>query len=351
MARYFFRRLTWIIPVLLVVAGITFIMMHAAPGGPWDRDLERRQVDPTTQRLLNERFNLDQPLGQQFVSYMLLDVKAGKSDGIGKLDLGLFGTYQIGEETGDTLTCGALCGNLGPSYRQRGFDVENILFNVLPSGYSRFGYSVQLGILALIFSILIGIPIGIVAALRQNTRFDYVSMFVGTIGVSVPNFVMGIFLILILASGLKLIPVIPRSWDEPGVWIIPVLVLGFGTLAFTARLMRASMLEVMRQDYIRTARAKGLPERDVIFGHMIKNALIPVVTILGPALAGLVTGSFIIEVMFGFPGIGREYVTAITNRDYSMIMGTTLLYAVLIAVANLSVDLVYGLLDPRIKVE
>ena len=354
MAKYFVRRMAWIIPVIIVVAGITFILMHAAPGGPWDRDLERRQVDATTQKLLNERFNLDQPLGQQFVSYMLVDVKEGKSPGVGTLDLGLLGTFTIGDKAGSKVVCGALCGNLGPSYRQRGRDVESILFDIPPGKSileSRFGYSVRLGLLSLIFAIVIGIPIGILAALRQNTRFDYASMFVGTIGVSVPNFVMGIFLIFILASGLKLIPVLPTSWDEPGVWIIPVLVLGFGTLAFTARLTRASMLEVMRQDYIRTARAKGLPERDVIFGHMIKNAMIPVVTILGPALAGLVTGSFIIETMFGFPGIGREYVTSISNRDYSMIMGTTLIYAVLIALANLSVDLVYGLLDPRIKVE
>jgi oligopeptide transport system permease protein len=176
-------------------------------------------------------------------------------------------------------------------------------------------------------------------------------MFVGTIGVSIPNFVIGIFLIFILASGLKLIPVVPRSWGQANVWIIPVLVLSFGTLAFTARLTRASMLEVLRQDYIRTARAKGLPERDVIFQHALRNALIPVVTVLGPALAGLITGSFIIETMFAFPGIGREFVTSITNRDYSMIMATTLVFAVLIAVANLSVDLLYGFLDPRIKVE
>jgi oligopeptide transport system permease protein len=346
--------MAWIIPVLLLVAGITFILMHAAPGGPWDRDPNQRQVDATTQKLLNERFNLNQSLGQQFVSYMFVDVKDGKTGGIGTLDLGIFGTYTIGDKSAGKVVCGALCANLGPSYRQRGREVENILFDI-PEGKSpldsRFGFSVRLGLLALILSIVVGIPIGILAALRRNTRFDYISMFVSTVGVSVPNFVIGIFLIIIFASGLKLISVIPRSWDQPEAWIIPALVLGFATLAFTARLTRASMLEVLRQDYIRTARAKGLPERDVIWGHAIKNALIPVVTVLGPALAGLVTGSFIIETMFGFPGIGREYVQSISNRDYSMIMGTSLIYAVLIAVANLSVDLVYGLLDPRIKVE
>jgi oligopeptide transport system permease protein len=354
MAKYTLRRLVWIIPVLFVVAGITFLMMHAAPGGPWDRDPNTRQVDAQTQKMLNTRFNLDQSLGQQFISYMLVDVDAGKTPEIGKLDLGIFGTYQIGSKTGSTVSCGALCLNLGPSYRQRGRDVENILLDPLPPGNtlldSRFGYSIRLGVIALIFAIAIGIPLGVVSALRQNTAVDYGAMFIGTIGVSVPNFVLGILLIVILATGLKLIPVIPTSWTQAGVWVIPVIVLGFGTLAVTARLMRTSMLEVMRQDYIRTARAKGLPERTVVIHHMLRNALIPVVTTLGPSLAGLIVGSFIIESMFSFPGVGREYVTSISNRDYSMIMATTLLYAVLIALANLSVDLLYAWLDPRIKV-
>ena len=200
-------------------------------------------------------------------------------------------------------------------------------------------------------AIIIGIPAGILSALKQNTWIDYVTAIIANIGVSVPNFVIGIFLIVIFAVGLKLIPVIPRIWNEVGVWIVPAFVLAFGTMAFTARLTRSSMLEVMRQDYIRTARAKGLAERRVITIHMLKNALIPVVTILGPALAGLLVGSFIIETMFGFPGIGREFVQAISNRDYSMIMGTTLIYAVLIVLANLSVDIVYGFIDPRIRVQ
>ena len=355
MGRYVVRRLAWIIPVLVFVAGITFILMHAAPGGPWDRDADRRQVDEQTQKRLNEKYNLDLPMEQQFITYMLVDIDEGKEPGIGTLDLGIFGTHTIGDKNAGKITCGAICANLGPSYRQRGRDVENILFDppAPDKGFldSRFGYSLRLGILSLIFAIIIGIPIGVLAALRHNTLVDYSSMFVGTIGVSVPNFVLGILLIILLASTLHLIPVIPTTWEPLGVWIVPMLVLGFCTLAFTARLTRASMLEVMRQDYIRTARAKGLPERDIIIHHMLKNAMIPVVTTLGPALAGLVTGSFIIETMFTFPGIGREYVTSISNRDYSMIMGTTLIYAVLIALANLSVDLMYGLLDPRIKVE
>jgi oligopeptide transport system permease protein len=241
---------------------------------------------------------------------------------------------------------------MGPSYRVRGRTIQDILFSP-PEGkpfyYSRFGYSVRLALASLSIAIFVGIPIGTIAALKQNSIIDYISLFLATAGISVPSFVMAIFLIIILASWLHLISVVPKSWDTIRPWILPAVVMGFGTTAYTARLTRSSMLEVMRMDYVRTARAKGLAERVVVVRHMIKNALIPVVTILGPALAGLVTGSFIIETMFGFPGMGRAYVTAIGQRDYSMILGTTLIYAMLVAVANLSVDIVYVLIDPRIR--
>ena len=197
---------------------------------------------------------------------------------------------------------------------------------------------------------LFGIPLGILGALKRNTIIDYFSLFISTIGVSVPNFVVAIFFIIIFASKLKLVKIVQQNWNSPGAWLMPAAILGFGTFAIITRLTRSTMLEVMQQDYIRTARAKGLQERVVVLRHMLRNALIPVITILGPALATLVTGSFIIEQMFGFPGSGRAFVLSIQQRDYSMIMGTMLLYAVLIAVANLSVDLVYGFLDPRIKV-
>jgi oligopeptide transport system permease protein len=329
MFSYLVRRLFWFIPVLLVVSGITFVLMRNTPGGPWDRDLEARQVDPNTQALLNEYYGLNKPLWRQYVAYVIGDFNKE-----------------------DKFVCGVICGNLGPSYRIRGRTVQDILFEP-PEGkgfwHSRFGYSARLGLIALSIAIIVGVPIGMMAALGQNTWRDYIGLFVATVGISVPSFVMGIFLIIVFGSWLHLISIVPRSWDDIDVWIVPAMVLGFNTTAYTARLTRSSMLEIMRQDYIRTARAKGLAERVVIFIHMLKNALIPVVTILGPALAGLVTGSFIIETMFGFPGMGRAYVTAIGQRDYSMILGTTIIYAVLVAVANLSVDLVYGLLDPRIK--
>jgi oligopeptide transport system permease protein len=329
MTAYIIRRLFWLIPVVVVVATITFVLMHAAPGGPWDRDLSTRQVDASTQKRLNEQFGLDKPLWRQFTGYMVGDVNSK-----GEWQWGLIG------------------GNLGPSYRVRGMNVQDILFNPpedMPAWKSRFGYSLRLGLLSLGLAIVIGIPLGTISALKQNSIIDYASMVVATGGISVPSFVVAILLIIVFASWLHLIPVVPKSWDDTRSWILPALVLGFGTLAYTTRLTRSSMLEVMRQDYIRTARAKGLSERTVVTIHMIKNALIPVVTILGPALAALVTGSFIIETMFGFPGMGRAYVQAIGQRDYSMIMGTTLIYAVLIAVANLTVDFVYVLIDPRIR--
>jgi len=331
MSRYIVRRLLWLIPVIIVVSGITFILMHSAPGGPWDRDLSARQVDANTQKRLNEYYGLDKPLWRQFLAYMIGDFR---KDG--------------------SFDCGLICGDMGPSYRLRGMSIQDILF-VPPEEknffYSRFGYSLRLGILALSFAIFFGIPAGVISALKQNTIVDYASLFIATVGISVPSFVIAIFLIIIFASWLHWVKIIPRTWDDLSVWVLPAVILGFGTMANTTRLTRASVLEVLRHDYVRTARAKGLGEFLVVIRHILRNSLIPVVTLLGPALAGLVTGSFIIETMFGFPGMGRAYVTAISQRDYSMIMGTTLIYALLVALANLSVDITYVVLDPRIRLD
>ncbi len=330
MTTYIVRRLLWMIPTLFFVALITFVLMHATPGGPWDRDLSARQVDARTQELLNKEFGLDKPL---FIN----------TEGGNPLDSQFFN--YIG---------GALQGNLGPSYRQRGLNVEDILFKP-PEGKpfwdSKFGYSLRLGLVSLAFAILFGIPLGVIGALRRNTFIDYLSLMISTIGISVPNFVLAILLIILVASKLKLIKIVQQDWSSPGAWVVPAVILGFGTFAFITRLTRSQMLEVMQQDYVRTARAKGLSSRVVVARHMLRNALIPVVTIIGPALAGLVVGSFIIEQMFSFPGTGREFVQSISRRDYSMIMGTTLLYAALVALANLTVDITYAFLDPRIKLD
>jgi oligopeptide transport system permease protein len=329
------RRLIWIIPVLFVVALATFLLMHLVPGTPWDmggpRALSGYSYTPDRATLAewDRRYGLDKPLWRQFMAYLVGDVADGRFE------------------------CGVVCGNLGPSFRQHGRSVQEVLFEP-PEGMgfwqSRFGYSARLGLLALLFAVGVGLPVGIIAALRHGGWVDYLITTVTAIGTSVPNFVIGLLLIVLLASTLHWISIVPSSWAKarPSAWLVPAIVLGLGVMATVARLTRASMLEVMHQDYVRTARAKGLTERLIVSRHMLKNALIAVVTILGPALAELVTASFIIEMMFGFPGIGREYVESVTNLDYSMIMAATLLYAVLIALSNLGVDIAYGLIDPRL---
>lgn len=330
MSTYIIRRLLWLVPVLFFVALITFVLMHNAPGGPWDRDLSARQVDAQTQKLLNERFGLDKPLFFNTESGNLFDSQ--------------FFSY----------ISNAVQGDLGPSYRQRGRNVEDILFEPPKNESfwkSKFGYSARLGLLALAMAAGLGIPLGVIAALRRNSIVDHIALFISTVGISVPSFVIGIFIIIVFAGMLDLLTIIQKDWSSPTAWIAPASILGFGTFAYITRLTRTSMLEVMGQDFVRTARSKGLGENAIIVRHMLRNALIPVATIMGPALAGLVTGSFIIETMFSFPGMGREYVRSIGNRDYSMIMGTTLLFALLVVIANLLVDIIYGFLDPRIKVK
>lgn len=335
MFAYLLRRLLWTIPVLAAVVVATFLLMRAAPGSPWDRTQTPSTMlglttDTSQRRALDRHFGLDLPLWRQFTRYV-------------------FGDLQDGE-----FVCGLVCGNLGPSSRQRGRTIEDILF-AAPEGkpfwQSPFLYTLRLGLLSLAFALLVGIPLGVVAALRQDTWPDHLITLGASLGISVPNFVFGLLLIAVLvASGVRF-TVAPRSWSDPRVWIIPVLVLGVGTMAATARLTRASLLEVLRQDYVRTARAKGLAERTVVTGHMLKNALIPVVTLLAPALAELVAGSFIVEMMFSFPGMGRLYAESVQWKDYAMVLAVTLLYAVLVTFVNLGADLSYGVLDPRIRAQ
>jgi len=286
-------------------------------------------ADSATRKTLERRFGLDKPLWRQFVRYVFGDL-----DEDGKF------------------VCGLICGDLGPSYRQRGNTAQDMLFGApegKPFWQSCFFYSIRLALLALLLALVVGLPAGVIAALKQDTWIDHAITLVATLGISVPNFVVGLFLIATLVSVGANFSVVPRSWSDPTVWVIPVAVLSLGTMAATTRLTRASMLEVMRADYVRTARAKGLKERTIVSAHMLKNALIPVVTLLGPALGELVAGSFVIEMMFGFPGMGRLYTDSVLWKDYPLILSATLLYALFVTLVNLGVDFTYGLLDPRIR--
>lgn len=339
---YTLRRLLWMIPVLFTVGLVTFIVMRAAPGSPFDRDPNRRQMAANTQRILEEKFGLNKPAWRQFTSYMFGDMA----------NVTIPKTKTEPKRTERRFVCGAICGNFGPTYVSKGAKtVQETLFQSESKGKpSRFYYSARLGLQALLFAVVVGIPLGTIAALKQNTIIDYLSLFVSTLFVSVPSLIVAIFLLIIFGRMLGWISIIPRWGNSFTPWILPTFALGLGAMAGITRYTRASVLEVMRQDYVRTARAKGLSESVVILRHILRNSLIPVVTIIFPILAGLLTGSFFTETIFQVPGMGREFVASIGRRDYSMIMGTGLFFAFLIAMANLLVDLAYGVLDPRIKV-
>jgi oligopeptide transport system permease protein len=300
---YIGRRFLWIIPVLFTVSIITFFLMHAVPGGPWDRD---KRLPQATQDRLNAKYGLDQPIYIQYLTW------AGKF----------------------------IQGDLGPSYRYTDRTVNEIVAD-------GFWTTVQLGIMAFILSVLVGIPLGIFAALGHNRGPDYVSTSVSIIGIATPSFVLSILLIVFFAVQLGWFPT--GGWKGPQYWVLPTIALAGFPIAVIARYTRASMLEVTRKDYIRTAHSKGIRDQAVVSRHMIRNALIPVVTILGPTLAFLVTGSFIIERIFGIPGIGQFYITSISTRDYSLLMAMTMLYAFAVAFLNVVVDVLYAYIDPRIR--
>jgi len=344
MGGYYVRRLLTIIPTLFVVVLITFVIMHATPGGPFDVSPDSRTSDPRVQERLMRAYGLDKPLffNPTAMQQAFAEGKNPLEASAAVLD-GQFGVFLAN----------LVQGHLGPSFRFRGRNVEDVLFEPgdgAPAWQNRFTATVLLGIAALIIALIIGFPLGLIAALKQNTWLDTLSIFFATIGIGVPSFVLGIFLIILFASTLGWINVVEIDyWQGWKPWILPSLVLALPTAAFLARLTRSSVLEVMRMDYVRTARAKGLNEHAVVLRHIVKNALIPVITFLGPALAGLTTGSFIIETQFGVTGIGRLFVESISRRDYGVIMGLTIIYAAFIALANLSVDIIYGYLDPRIR--
>lgn len=335
MLEYTLRRALWIIPVIIAVSAVTFFLMYRAPGGPWDRE---KTLPPATMKALDAKFGLDKPLWVNPVAVQELRA-SGVSNPIA------LGTAFIDSRFLNYMT-GVFRFDLGPSYASKGAEsVQELIAR-------KFPVSLKLGIVAIVFSVVVGVPLGVIAALRQNTWIDYLSLGTSTLGISVPTFVSGLLLLLFLSRTFSFSPIrSPEEWQGFGpAYLLPGIVLGLGTMAYIARLTRTSMLEIKRQDFVRTARAKGLANPKVVGTHMFRNALIPIVTILGPAAADLVTGSIIIESIFGAPGLGKEFVESISKRDYSVIMGTAIFYAVIVAVANVLVDLSYGLVDPRIRV-
>jgi oligopeptide transport system permease protein len=349
MGRYIIRRLLYMLVVVLVVSVITFGLMHAIPGGPFSRE---KALPAATLEVLNKRYHLDDPLWKQYVDYInnvLVPHVTTKAPSTSLSDDCLI-NIKIGSVWIRWM-------NFGPSFKSRSRTVNDVFRDNLP-------ISAQLGTMALLVAIVIGMPLGILAALKQNTLWDYFGMSISIIGVSVPVIVLGPIFVWLFGVALHWLP--PTGWGAKPPYllgflpthigwnffkfaIMPAVALGLGSSAIIARLTRATLLQTVREDYIRTARAKGLPERVIITRHALKNSMIPVVTILGPLFAALVTGTFVTELIFGIPGMGKYFVTSITNRDYPVIMGTILLYAVFLVIANLLVDIVYAYLDPRIR--
>ncbi|HTP42429.1 MAG TPA: ABC transporter permease [Nitrospiria bacterium] len=297
------HRLVWSVPVLWLVATVTFILMHLAPGGPFDKE---KPLPPEIRANVEAKYHLDEPVAWQYTRYL------------GQL----------------------LRGDLGPSFKYTDRDVSAIIGETFP-------VSLQLGCAAFALTLLLGMAGGIVAAGRPGSWRDRGILLMATLGFSLPSFVVGVLLILILAHEAHWFP--PALWEGPRYVVLPALTLALGPAAYVARLTRASLVEVAAQEYVRVGRAKGLPPRVIWLAYLLKAGLPPVVTVLGPILAMLVTGSFVIEYLFSIPGMGRFFITAVTNRDYPLIMGVTLVYAVVIVTANLLVDLLYGWLDPRIR--
>jgi oligopeptide transport system permease protein len=297
------RRVASGIPVLLIVATLTFILMHIVPGGPFDHE---KRLPPEILHNIEVKFHLDRPVWEQYVLYMK----------------------------------GLLVGDFGPSYKYLGRNVADILADTWPVSF-------LLGSSALAVTVLLGLFWGILMAIRQKSWVDRIGSVISVSGISVPNFVAAALLILVFAHTLKILP--PALWEDWRHLILPTLALSLAPAAYVAQLTRNSLIDVLHQDYIRTARAKGLREGSVILRHALKNGLMPVVTVLGPITASLVTGSFVVEYLFAIPGMGRHFIMAVVDRDYPLIMGVTLVYATVIVAANLIVDLVYGLMDPRVR--
>ncbi len=305
MFRFIARRLLETIPVLLVIITATFFMIRFVPGGPFTAE---KAVTPEILRNLEAHYGLDQPLHRQYFSYL-----------------------------GDLVR-----GDLGPSFKYANRTVNEIIFDKLP-------VSLELGAWSLLVALCLGLPLGTIAAIKRNSFLDYLCSGFGMVGICIPTFVMGPLLALLFGIHLQWVNV--SGWYGPADRILPALTLGFVYAAYVARLTRGGMLEVLNQDFIRTARSKGASEFRVIFRHALRGGLLPIVSFLGPAIAGILTGSFVIETIFQIPGLGREFVQSAFNRDYTLVLGTVILYATLIIFLNLVVDVVQVWLNPKLKFE
>ena len=307
-AKYVLKRVLYAVLTILFLIAITFVMMQLLPGSPFVGD---KAVDPLVLEALNAKYGLDKPIYEQFVRYM----------------------------------ANVLQGDLGTDLQTKRPIVQTIM--------ESFPYSFELGLRALIFAAIMGVLLGVVAAVKHGTKWDTITMLIALIGISVPSFIMGALLQYFLGlklfqwTGVRIFPIM--GWNTEASKLLPSFALSFGSLASISRIMRTSMMDVMSSDYIKTAKAKGLGRAKIVVKHAVRNAILPVVTLLGPQAAALLTGAFVVENIFSIPGMGRYFVIGVQSNNYPMIAGTTLFYGAFLVVANLVVDLLYGVIDPRVK--
>ena len=305
MTRYVFRRLGGAIIILWVIITVTFALMHAIPGGPFTTE---KKLPSQVKASIEAKYHLDDPVWKQYGDYL----------------------------------GGVITGDLGPSYKYEGRSVNDIISDAFP-------ISAQLGLLSLMVAVAGGIAAGAISAMRPNGIVDYAVTILSTIGISVPTFIIGAVLVYVVGFELGWFPV--ALWRGPSYMVLPVLTLAAQPMAFIARLTRSGLLDVYQQEYIRTARAKGLSSWTILTRHALGNAILPVITYLGPLAASLLTGSFIVETIFAIPGLGQYFVTSIYNRDYTVILGITIFYSALVVFLNILVDMIYPLIDPRVTTE
>ena len=305
MVKYIIKRVAMGIFSIFIVATVTFFVMNLVPGGPF---MAEKSISKAAQQALAEKYGLDKPLGEQYINYMKNLLK----------------------------------GDFGPSLKQRGRNVSDIIASKLP-------VSAKLAGLAVLVALCVGIPLGCIAAYHRGKWLDNFVIVFATCGIAIPSFISSVLLLYTFGMNLKLLPTV--GLNNAASYVMPVTALAIYPTAYITRLMRSSLLDVMGQDYMRTARAKGVSQFMIMFKHALRNAILPVVTYVGPMLASLITGSFVVEKIFSVPGLGRDFVSAITNRDYMLIMGTTILLSTLVIVANVVVDILYKIIDPRIKLK